>query len=111
MEYNAHLLSLSTEAEQQHAIISQWESQNNKLYKNSRNTAVRWQDRRPNTDPDLDADRGLIISLPITQPFATTHEVIGHNLMHKHDYNTKSHHMTQSKYPETHFNLPFIYFV
>ncbi|KDR22574.1 hypothetical protein L798_12702, partial [Zootermopsis nevadensis] len=34
MEYNAQLLSLSTEAEQQHAIISQWESQNNKLYKN-----------------------------------------------------------------------------
>ncbi|XP_021913192.1 kinesin-like protein KIF19 isoform X2 [Zootermopsis nevadensis] len=58
MEYNAQLLSLSTEAEQQHAIISQWESQNNKLYKNSHNTAVRLQNRRPNTDPDLAADRG-----------------------------------------------------
>lgn len=65
MEYNAQLLSLSTEAEQQHAIISQWESQNNKLYKNSHNTAVRLQNRRPNTDPDLAADRGLIISISI----------------------------------------------
>jgi hypothetical protein len=73
MDYNNQLLSLSTEAERQHANISQWESQNNKLYKNSHNTAVRWQNRRPNTDPDLAADRGLIISISIIHTFAIEH--------------------------------------
>jgi hypothetical protein len=73
MDYNAQLLSLSTEAERQHAIISQWESQNNKLYKNSRNTAVRWENRRPNTDPDIAADQGLTTSVSITHAFATEH--------------------------------------
>ncbi|XP_069695410.1 kinesin-like protein KIF19 isoform X2 [Periplaneta americana] len=56
MEYDGHLLSLSAEAERQHTMISQWESRNNKLYKNTRNTATRWH-IRPNTDPDFDIDR------------------------------------------------------
>ncbi|GFG34639.1 hypothetical protein Cfor_03711 [Coptotermes formosanus] len=55
MEYDSHLLSLSAQAERQHAMISQWESQNNKLYKN--NTTARWHTRRPNTDPDFEVDR------------------------------------------------------
>lgn len=59
MEYDSRLLSLSAEAERQHAVISQWESKNNKLYKNNHNTFTRWHDRRPNTEPDFDVDRGL----------------------------------------------------
>jgi len=63
MEYDSHLLSLSAQAERQHAMISQWESQNNKLYKN--NTTARWQNHRPNTDPDFEVDRGYIMSIVI----------------------------------------------
>lgn len=36
MELDSHLLGLKIASEQQHAIISQWESRNNKLYKNMR---------------------------------------------------------------------------
>lgn len=35
MEIDSHLLALGMEAERQHLIISNWESRNNKLYKNS----------------------------------------------------------------------------
>lgn len=35
MEIDSHLLGLGMEAERQHLIISNWESRNNKLYKNS----------------------------------------------------------------------------
>jgi hypothetical protein len=56
MEYDSHLLSLSAQAERQHAMISQWESQKNKLYKN--NSTARWQNHRPNTDPGFEVDRG-----------------------------------------------------
>ncbi|XP_023715560.1 kinesin-like protein KIF19 isoform X3 [Cryptotermes secundus] len=60
MEYDSRLLSLSAEAERQHAVISQWESKNNKLYKNNHNTLTRWHDRRPNTEPDFDVDREFL---------------------------------------------------
>jgi hypothetical protein len=60
MEYDSRILSLSAEAERQHAVISQWESQNNKLYKNNHSTAARWHNQRPNTDPDFDG-QGLSI--------------------------------------------------
>ena len=63
MEYDSHLLSLIAQAERQHAMISQWESQNNKLYKNS--TTARWQNHRRNTDPDFEVDRGYIMSIVI----------------------------------------------
>jgi hypothetical protein len=61
MEYDSRLLSLSAEAERQHAVISQWESQNNKLYKNNHSTATRWHHQRPNTDPDFEVGQGLSI--------------------------------------------------
>ncbi|GLH11353.1 Kinesin-like protein unc-104 [Gryllus bimaculatus] len=57
MELDGHLLSLGAEAERQHLLISQWESQNNKLYKNSRSSSKRWMQSRPSTDPDMDTDR------------------------------------------------------
>ncbi|XP_068084408.1 kinesin-like protein KIF19 [Anabrus simplex] len=58
MELDSALLGLAAEAERQHLLISQWESQNNKLYKNQRNASTRWrQEQRPNTDPELDMDR------------------------------------------------------
>ncbi|XP_020708233.2 kinesin-like protein KIF19 isoform X2 [Athalia rosae] len=41
MELDSHLLGLKMAAEQQHAIISQWESRNNKLYKNTRSSTAR----------------------------------------------------------------------
>lgn len=63
MEYDSHLLGLSAHAERQHAMISQWESQNNKLYKN--NTTARWQNHRPNTDPYFEVDRGYIMLIVI----------------------------------------------
>jgi hypothetical protein len=59
MEYDGQLLRLSADAEKTHAIISQWESQNNKLYKYG-HTASRWRGRRPNTDPEMDIDPGLL---------------------------------------------------
>jgi hypothetical protein len=69
MEYDSRLLSLSAEAERQHAVISQWECQNNKLYKNNRNTATRWHNQRPNTDPDFDVDRGLSTPISVIHTF------------------------------------------
>lgn len=36
MEMDSHLLSLNIAAEQQHQVISHWESRNNKLYNASR---------------------------------------------------------------------------
>ena len=63
MEYDSRLLSLSAQAERQHAMISQWESQNNKLYKN--NSTARWQNQRPSTDPDFEVDQGSIMSIVI----------------------------------------------
>ncbi|XP_024940818.1 kinesin-like protein KIF19 isoform X2 [Cephus cinctus] len=46
MELDSHLLGLNMAAEQQHSIISQWESSNNKLYKGSRES----MGRRPGTE-------------------------------------------------------------
>jgi hypothetical protein len=37
MDLDGQLLSLGAEAEKQHQLISQWESRNNKLYKNNSN--------------------------------------------------------------------------
>lgn len=37
MEIDSHLLGLGMEAERQHLVISNWESRNNKLYKNNVN--------------------------------------------------------------------------
>lgn len=37
MEIDSHLLGLGMEAERQHLVISNWESRNNKLYKNTLN--------------------------------------------------------------------------
>lgn len=37
MEIDSHLLGLGMEAERQHLVISNWESRNNKLYKNNAN--------------------------------------------------------------------------
>lgn len=36
MELDGNILSLNIAAEQQHAIISDWESRNNKLFKTTR---------------------------------------------------------------------------
>ncbi|XP_046596920.1 kinesin-like protein KIF19 isoform X2 [Neodiprion lecontei] len=41
MELDSHLLGLKMAAEQQHSIISQWESRNNKLYKTTRGSTSR----------------------------------------------------------------------
>jgi len=82
MEYDGHLLSLAAEAERQHAIVSQWESQNNKLYKNNRNTATRWQTHRRNTDPDFNNDQGLSTSVSSILVFAIiVHYVITNTMI------------------------------
>ncbi|PSN54129.1 hypothetical protein C0J52_09468 [Blattella germanica] len=59
MDYDGHLLRLSSEADRQHALISLWESRNNKLYKNN-HTANKWHGRRPNTDPEMDVDQDIM---------------------------------------------------
>jgi len=41
MELDSHLLSLNIAAEQQHSIISHWESRNNKVYGKSRDSSTR----------------------------------------------------------------------
>ncbi|XP_047359619.1 kinesin-like protein KIF19 isoform X2 [Vespa velutina] len=46
MELDSHLLGLNIAAEQQHSIISQWESRNNRVYGSSRDSV----NRRPGTD-------------------------------------------------------------
>lgn len=51
MELDSHLLGLSIAAEQQHSIISHWESRNNKLYKASRESSMV---RRPGTDTQFE---------------------------------------------------------
>ncbi|KAK0173881.1 hypothetical protein PV328_007022 [Microctonus aethiopoides] len=50
MELDSHLLGLNIAAEQQHAIISHWESRNNKLYKVTKDSAQ----RRSSTDSQVD---------------------------------------------------------
>ncbi|XP_043282981.1 kinesin-like protein KIF19 [Venturia canescens] len=58
MELDSHLLGLSIAAEQQHSIISHWESRNNKLYKASRESSIT---RRPGTDTQFEeADDDLL---------------------------------------------------
>ncbi|XP_046827223.1 kinesin-like protein KIF19 isoform X2 [Vespa crabro] len=46
MELDSHLLGLNIAAEQQHSIISQWESRNNRVYGSNRDSV----NRRPGTD-------------------------------------------------------------
>ncbi|CAG5101189.1 Similar to Kif19: Kinesin-like protein KIF19 (Mus musculus) [Cotesia congregata] len=50
MELDSHLLGLNIAAEQQHAIISHWESRNNKLYKASKENTR----RRSSADSQID---------------------------------------------------------
>lgn len=47
MELDSHLLGLNIAAEQQHSIISHWESRNNRVYRKSRDSSCT---RRPGTD-------------------------------------------------------------
>jgi len=50
MELDSHLLGLNIAAEQQHSIISHWESRNNKVYGKSRDSST----RRTGTDYQVD---------------------------------------------------------
>lgn len=50
MELDSHLLSLNIAAEQQHSIISHWESKNNRVYGKTRDSET----DRPNTDYQVD---------------------------------------------------------
>ncbi|XP_011154857.1 kinesin-like protein KIF19 [Harpegnathos saltator] len=50
MELDSHLLGLNIAAEQQHSIISHWESRNNRVYGKSRDSSM----RRPDTDYQVD---------------------------------------------------------
>ncbi|XP_024879017.1 kinesin-like protein KIF19 isoform X1 [Temnothorax curvispinosus] len=50
MELDSHLLSLNIAAEQQHSIISHWESRNNSVYRKSRDSST----SRPGTDYQVD---------------------------------------------------------
>lgn len=50
MELDSHLLGLNIAAEQQHAIISHWESRNNKLYKATKENTR----RRSSADSQID---------------------------------------------------------
>lgn len=50
MELDSHLLSLNIAAEQQHSIISHWESRNNRVFGKSRDSAT----HRPGTDYQVD---------------------------------------------------------
>ncbi|XP_014472394.1 PREDICTED: kinesin-like protein KIF19 isoform X2 [Dinoponera quadriceps] len=50
MELDSHLLGLNIAAEQQHSIISHWESRNNRVYGKSRDSNT----RRPDTDYQVD---------------------------------------------------------
>lgn len=50
MELDSHLLGLTIAAEQQHSIISHWESRNNKVYGKSRDSCA----RRPDMDYQVD---------------------------------------------------------
>lgn len=56
MELDSHLLGLKMAAEQQHAIISQWESRNNKLYKNTKSSTARHPSGTDNFE--VNDDRG-----------------------------------------------------
>nr|XP_012220553.1 PREDICTED: kinesin-like protein KIF19 [Linepithema humile] len=50
MELDSHLLGLNIAAEQQHSVISHWESRNNKVYGKSRDSST----RRTGTDYQVD---------------------------------------------------------
>ncbi|XP_011635492.1 kinesin-like protein KIF19 [Pogonomyrmex barbatus] len=50
MELDSHLLRLNITAEQQHSVISHWESRNNRVYGKSRDSNT----RRPDTDYQVD---------------------------------------------------------
>lgn len=50
MELDSHLLGLNIAAEQQHSVISNWESRNNKVYGKSRDSST----RRTGTDYQVD---------------------------------------------------------
>lgn len=50
MELDSHLLGLNIAAEQQHSIISHWESRNNRVYGKSRDSST----HRPGTDYQVD---------------------------------------------------------
>lgn len=50
MELDSHLLSLNIAAEQQHSIISHWESKNNRVYGKTRDSET----DRPGTDYQVD---------------------------------------------------------
>ncbi|RLU18920.1 hypothetical protein DMN91_009278 [Ooceraea biroi] len=50
MELDSHLLGLNIAAEQQHSIISHWESRNNRVYGKTRDSNT----RRPGTDYQVD---------------------------------------------------------
>jgi len=50
MELDSHLLGLNIAAEQQHSIISHWESRNNRVYGKTRDSNT----RRPDTDYQVD---------------------------------------------------------
>lgn len=50
MELDSHLLGLNIAAEQQHSIISHWESRNNRVYGKSRDSCT----RRPDTAYQVD---------------------------------------------------------
>ncbi|KAI4489205.1 hypothetical protein M0804_004703 [Polistes exclamans] len=74
MELDSHLLGLNIAAEQQHSIISQWESRNNRVYGSSRDSVH----RRPGTDyqfSDLLEDTDLEDDSLVQQAWAELTEI------------------------------------